>query len=376
MRIACYLRVSTSEQADEGYSIAAQKNRLEAFCTSQGWDIVRWYIDEGISAKDTKRPELQSMLNGVRKKVFDVVLVYRLDRLTRSVLDMYQLLQEFEQHNVKFKSATEVYDTTTATGRLFLTLIASLAEWERQNLGERVSFGMEEKAKQGKWTVSTPPFGYSKEGEELVINESEAALVRRIYRTYLEGSKGMSKIAMELTQAGYRTNSNSLFTAARLKYILTNPIYIGTLRYNYRVNTENYFEVENAAPPIIDKEDFERVQALVDQRAVLHPRHATSPYIFSTALRCQRCRSRFSSRFSQTKRKGTTYVSRQYMCIGKKQGICDMPNISQNFLEIQFLKWLESINFDKESKMLSTDAEKDHTEDIERIEGEIKQIEG
>ena len=201
MKTGIYIRVSTDEQAKEGYSIPAQRNRLEAFCVSQGWDIIGFYVDEGISAKDTNRPELQRMLKHIENGIIECVLVYRLDRLTRSVRDLYELLDVFEKHDCKFKSATEVYDTTTPMGRLFITIVAALAQWERENLGERVRMGMQEKAEEGKWVVNTPPYGYDidKENDALVINENEAVIIRKIFNMYLSGM-GTHKIAYILSQ--------------------------------------------------------------------------------------------------------------------------------------------------------------------------------
>ncbi|MGZ7119966.1 MAG: recombinase family protein, partial [Methanobacterium sp.] len=201
MKVAAYVRVSTNEQAQEGYSIAAQKNRLEAYALSQGWEIVKWYVDEGESAKDLNRTDLTRMLKDVKLGIFDVVLVYKLDRLTRSVMDLYKLLDKFEEYNVKFKSSTEIYDTSTAMGRLFITLVSALAQWERENLGERVSMGMQQKAKEGKWTVANPPLGYVSNDSVLSIHPSEAAIVKEIYSLYLSGM-GMWKIAGNLNERG------------------------------------------------------------------------------------------------------------------------------------------------------------------------------
>ncbi len=192
----------------------------------------------------------------MKENMFDCVLVYRLDRLTRSVLDLYTMLNKFDKYNVKFKSATEVYDTTNAMGRLFITLVAALAQWERENLAERVRMGMNQKAKEGKWTVSLTPLGFDKEGDYLVINEKEAAIVRELFDLYLTGKYGVGKVAKILNQRGIKTKSGAMWHFNSVRYVLMNMIYMGTMRYNYRVNKEQYFEIENVVPAIIDKKRF------------------------------------------------------------------------------------------------------------------------
>lgn len=158
MKCVIYVRVSTEEQAKHGFSIAAQIEKLEAYCVSQGWEIVEEpYIDDGYSAKDLNRPYFQAMVERIQQGGIDVLLVYKLDRLTRSVPDLHTILAELEQYECKFKSATEVYDTTNAMGRLFITLVAAIAQWERENTAERVRFGMEKKVKLGHWKGGTPP---------------------------------------------------------------------------------------------------------------------------------------------------------------------------------------------------------------------------
>ncbi|MDN4525366.1 recombinase family protein [Fictibacillus fluitans] len=332
MKVVVYIRVSTHEQVEEGYSIQAQKTRLQAYAVSQGWEIVHFYVDEGISAKDMNRPELMRMLRGVKEKAFDCVLVYRLDRLTRSVMDLHELINLFEKHDVKFKSATEIYDTTTATGRLFITLVAALAQWERENLGERVKFGMEEKAREGKWVNSMSPLGYDREGDHLVINTGEAAVVKEIFNQYTTNNLGISKLARMLNDRGIKTKTGNTFSQAPLKYILTNPIYIGTMRYNHRVNKKNYFEVENVAPPIIEPEVFEKAQLILGNRRTSHPRRATSPFIYSGVLKCHRCGKNLNGKYSISR----GIESYAYYCPSKKVGKCDLPTISQNFVNARF----------------------------------------
>jgi site-specific DNA recombinase len=347
VKVAAYIRVSTDEQAQEGYSIAAQKNRLEAYAVSQGWEIVQWYVEEGQSAKDMNRTELQRMLKGIKQNIFDVVLVYRLDRLTRSVLDLYELLKNFEDHGVKFKSATEAYDTTTATGKLFLTLIASLAQWERENLGERVRMGMLQKAKEGKWSIGLAPMGYDLNGDYLKVNPMEATIVKEIFNMYLSGM-GMNKITKSLNERGIRTKSNKVWYAGKVDYILKNPIYIGTMRYNVRVNSDQYFEMENVCEPIIDKATFDSVQKLIQEKSQIHPRQSGSNHIFSTILTCARCGKKLTGKTSFTTRRDKKYYSYNYFCPSKIRGLCDQPMINQNHIEQKFLNEIKEWNFSAE----------------------------
>lgn len=378
MKVAAYVRVSTDEQAQEGYSIPAQRNRLEAYAISQGWEIVQWYVDEGESAKDLNRTDLKRMLKAVEQGLFDCVLVYRLDRLTRSVLDLYKLLNTFEKYDVKFKSATEVYDTTTAIGRLFITLVAALAQWERENLGERVRMGMQQKAKEGKWTVSTPPLGYDSTDSVLTINHQEAAIVKEIYSLYLSGM-GMWKITRNLNDRRLFPRSGKAWGQNPIQYILKNPIYIGKTRYNYRVNKEQYFEVEGIVPPIISEDEFNLVQQMIRSRKDSHPRQATSKFIFSKVLKCARCGTTLIGKNSQTKRGEKVYQSYNYYCPNRQRGLCDMPNINQNLFEQKFIQLMGKWDFSKEANELTQNEEaatiEDHTESIKEIESELKGIE-
>lgn len=370
-KVAVYIRVSTHEQASEGYSIKAQKTRLEHYAMSQGWEIVQFYVDEGISAKDMNRPELQRMLKGVKEKLFDCVLVYRLDRLTRSVIDLHEMIETFEKYDVKFKSSTEVYDTTTATGRLFITLVAAMAQWERENLGERVRFGMEQKAKEGKWVINVPPFGYEKDGDNLIIKESEAIIVRTIFSLYATGKKGANKIAEILNEKKFKTKSGKHFTDTAVLYILKNPLYKGTMRYNYRVNKENYFEIPNAVPSIVNNDTFEKVQSILKTRSSDHPKRATSPFIFSGVVRCHRCKSKLAGKYSITHRNGKKYVSYQYYCTQRRAGVCDQPTITQNYLEHQFLERIKKWNIEKELK----DVEVAKASQDDRVKNIMKELE-
>ncbi|HWI53946.1 MAG TPA: recombinase family protein, partial [Symbiobacteriaceae bacterium] len=156
----CYMRVSTEEQAASGYSLAAQRDKLELFCKLQGYEIAGWYRDDGVSAKDLNRPEFQRMMKEAQKD--DVIVVYKLDRLTRSVRDLDNLLRDFEKRSLQFRSVTEQFDTTSATGRLMIRMVGEFAQWERETIAERTTFGKQKKLELGEWNGGRVPFGYTK----------------------------------------------------------------------------------------------------------------------------------------------------------------------------------------------------------------------
>lgn len=375
MKAALYIRVSTQEQAIEGYSISSQRQKLSAYAYSQGWEIVDYYVDEGKSAKDLDRPELKRMLDDIKQHKIDVVLVYRLDRITRSVMDLYKLLGIFDKYKCKFKSATEVYDTTSATGRLFITLVASMAQWERETIAERVSMGMAEKVRKGEWHGSEAPYGfyYNSETKELLINESEAIVIRDIFSKYLEGLSDR-KIAIYLNEKNIRTRKGLKWRENRIRYILTNPIYIGTLRWGVRVNREQAFQVENAVPAIIDKETFEKAQMIRNSRRRFHGRQATSDFIFSGVLKCARCGSPMKGHTHTHKWKNKR--NKSYRCIKVLFNECDMPLISERIIEYQFLKAVKELIF-KEIKIetKSPDQHIDKEKIIKNLQTELNKIE-
>ncbi|QBP06974.1 putative serine integrase [Virgibacillus phage Mimir87] len=376
MKTAVYIRVSTDEQVNEGYSISAQKQKLKAFCVSQGWDVVGLYADEGISAKDTNRPYLQRMIQDIKNGEIECVLVYRLDRLTRSVFDLYKLLEVFEQHDCKFKSATEVYDTTTAMGRMFITIVAALAQWERENMGERISFGFGEKIRQGKYPLNFAPLGYdlSKEESKLYINEKEAATVRIVYNLYQSGM-GFGKVAKELNAQEIYTKDRNKWTDNTTMKTIRNPIYYGSMRWNgliYKLKHE----------PILTYEEWSNTQEIIKARTSQTPRSVSSRYIFSGKLKCNGCGGPMQGYYTTSKAAGggvNQYP--QYRCRNKRNGKCSKSrSLSETKLEKAFLEYLENENYldlyektaDKGEKELN---KKEPEVDIQQLKNNLNRIE-
>lgn len=344
MKTAIYIRVSTEEQAKEGYSISAQKQRLKAFCIAQDWEVVGMYVDEGISAKNMERPNLQQMLKDIELGKVECVLVYRLDRLTRSVLDLYKMLEIFEKHNCKFKSATEVYDTTTAMGRMFITIVAALAQWERENMGERISMGYAEKVRQGKYGLNFRPFGYNldlKTGK-LTINKKEAKIVRLIFDLYLNG-KGVNQICKYLNDRNISTRDGNTWNDKPLMQMLKNPLYKGSTRWKD-------FTVNNTHEPIISEDLFEQVQKTIEDRRTTEPRRVSSRYIFSGKIKCLKCGSPLVGYYTTGKlANGETIKYPQYRCLKKKTGQCiGSSSVSEKRLEEEFISFLEKRQFEQQ----------------------------
>ena len=194
-----YLRscqVSTLEQKEHGYSIEEQERKLKSFCEINDWSVSDVFIDAGFSGAKRERPELQRMMNDIKR--FDLILVYKLDRLTRNVRDLLDLLEIFEQNNVAFRSATEVYDTSTAMGRLFVTLVGAMAEWERETIRERVMMGKRAAIKQG-MILTPPPFYYDRVDNTYIPNDYKK-VVLWAYDEVLKGNSSKA-IARKLNDS-------------------------------------------------------------------------------------------------------------------------------------------------------------------------------
>jgi len=281
MNCVIYVRVSTDEQAREGFSIAGQKERLRAFALSQGWTLTTEYIEEGWSAKNTERPQLKKLLKDIEKGNIDIVLVYRLDRLTRSVLDLYKLLKIFDDNDTAFKSATEVYDTSTAMGRLFITLVAALAQWERENLSERVKFGVSQMLDEGKRPGTTSNYGYRFDKNfNCEIIEDEATVIKTMFKWYLDGY-GYVSIANMLNEREYEKPKRAdEWGGETVKKCLTNPIYAGHYKWGDR-------DFKNNHTAIIDELTYQKVQLIRNERTPKTSR--LGKFALTGILRCGKC---------------------------------------------------------------------------------------
>jgi len=221
------------------------------------------------------------------------VLVYKIDRLTRSVKNLMELIELFDETGCAFNSLMEAIDTSTATGRMFIKIVGIFAEFERENLAERISLGYEQKAREGNYinTSGVNGYDYSLEKGDIVLNEEEAELIKEIFDKYLKGTS-LSEICKDLNERKVPAKRGGKWWDSTLRSILSNPLYIGTIRYGFFTQKEE-FTVENTRyAPIIDEEVFSRVQTVRQNRKQRTPRNYPSDTAyFYTFLSCGECGS-------------------------------------------------------------------------------------
>lgn len=372
IKTAVYLRVSTEDQAKEGFSIAAQKEKLTKYVEVNDWELYDYFIDDGISGKNIKdRPELTRLINLVKKKEINNVLVYKLDRLTRSVKDLINLIELFETFDCSFSSVTEKLDTSNAVGRMFIKIIGIFAEFERENLAERVSFGYEEKTRQGNYTNTNGIYGYdyiAGKGD-LVINEEEAELVKKTYEDYLNG-KAMIRIAKDYNLRKVPTKRGGSWSQSTIQSILTNETYLGKVRYGVNKKIKNKaFIVESNHEPIIDEYTFMRVQNMIKKRKHFNVRKFPSENAyFGFVLKCSHCGARFHAK--QQSHNGKLYIT--YYCNNKQTARCKCGGISHTKVLTAFEDYIKDIKINGD-----IDPNISHKNDkkIDRLNKELSMIE-
>ncbi|HET7086949.1 MAG TPA: recombinase family protein [Rhizomicrobium sp.] len=280
LRCAIYTRVSTDAGLEQDFnSLDAQREASEAYIKSQaheGWRLIRTgYDDGGFSGGSLDRPSLQRLLGDIKARLIDVVLVYKVDRLTRSLADFAKLVELFDAHGVSFVSVTQAFNTTSSMGRLTLNVLLSFAQFEREVTGERIRDKVAASKKKGIWMGGNVPLGYRVEDRKLLVNPDEAATVRMLFERYLKlGS--IPALLTELNDKGVRTRVRQTakgrtggvpFTAGPLSYLLNNRIFLGEIVHKGQV-----YPGEHEA--ILDRSLFEAVQAKLAENRHAHRRAA------------------------------------------------------------------------------------------------------
>lgn len=316
-KVALYIRVSTQEQAQEGYSIGEQKERLVAYCKAHDWIIVNIYVDGGYSGANLNRPGIQSLIAEIKN--FDVVLVYKLDRLSRSQRDTLYLIEEiFLPNNVDFVSMLESFDTSLPLGRAMIGLLAVFAQLEREQIKERTFMGRVARAKSGLYHGGCYiPIGYNYEDGKLLVNVYEAEQVKKIFRLYLEGLS-YEAIASTLSKEGYQTRYSNYSSWSTVRRILMNPIYTGRLSFGEVI-------VDNAHEAIISKEQFKKVQDIMLKKEEIYGKNSfQAKHLLTGLIFCGHCGARYHHCNQSVTKNGKVYKYQYYSCYSRDHSLSDM----------------------------------------------------
>jgi site-specific DNA recombinase len=334
-RVCLYTRISTDEE-NQPTSLASQQERLEAFCKVQeDWRIIAHHEDRATGTK-LDRPGLQAALDLARQGRIDQLLVYRIDRLSRKVRQLASIAEELDTLNVILRSATEPFDTGSAAGRMMLQMLGVFAEFEHATIVDRVTSGIERRAREGRWPNGRIPFGYERnEQKQLIPDERTAPVIRRVFTWYAAGRMGAAAIARRLDDEHAPAPPRGWQPAVVL-WILANEAYVG--RVHWREQT-----FPGLHEPLIDQDTFDRAQTLLKERGGdwTH-RAARAEFLLSGLLRCGRCRRAYVG--MSAKGNGGTY--HYYACSGRQKlgpKGCDGERLSKDKLETAILDQLASL---------------------------------
>lgn len=315
-RVFIYVRVSTAHQAEEGYSIPQQIERLQKYCEAMGWIVVKIYTDDGYSGGSLDRPAMNQMIKDIKAGHADIVLVDKLDRLSRSQFDtLYMIQNVFDANGVAFVSRNEAFDTSTPFGKAMVGILAVFAELERSRIKERMMDGQEGRAKEGKFRGGGyVPIGYDYDPSDgiLKINEYEAMQVREVFDMFINRVP-VFRIMTIMNEKGYRTKYGE-WKEMTIRGMVSRRIYIGEI-----VHKGNVYKGQHE--PIISLEVFEKAQKIVAERSKEHENRKIGKVYKSPLggiIHCGHCGSRYHFRSGANNKDGTR--RNYYICYSRSKG--------------------------------------------------------
>ncbi len=342
VKCAIYTRVSTDNQAEKEFnSCEAQEEKIRNFVKSQNnWEVFKVYSDPGYTGANIDRPALQELLEDLKQGIINNVLVYKIDRLTRSPKDFYQLIEYFENYNVSFISITERFDTSTPSGRLLRNIMLTFAQFERELASERTRDKMFERAKKGLWNGGLVPFGYKKENKKLFVSSKEAKIVRLIYETYIE-TKSLAEVYEKLKEQGVKDRKGKTFSKTAISYILRNTVYTGKIRYDGKL-------YQGIHKPIITEDLFNLAQQIhKNQEKKLR---VYKDFLFGGLINCKECGSKMTPCYTNKRWKGKLNRFYYYRCTStfkREWNSCRTKQVNASRLEGYILENLERIAMDR-----------------------------
>lgn len=323
-----YPRVSTEDQSRFGHSLDEQEDRLKKLCEFKGYEIYKVYREEGVSAKNTNRPKFKEMIQDMKDGKINKIIVYKLDRLTRSIKDLETICSLLEEYHCDLESVAEEINTGNANGKFFIRMLTILAQLEIERTSERTKFGLVGAARKGHVSGS-PPLGYTKKdkSKKLIIDELEADIIKRIFSMYLEG-KSVCAICNEFNEENIL---NRNWPTTTVDKILSNKIYIGSIEHGKR-KKDNIQIFQDVVPSIIDKTTFECVQKRKEKN--LKNYHRKGIYIFMQKILCPKCHKIMGGE-SSTSHTGEKHIYYKCNCCKKR--------ISEKKIEKELIKFLNDM---------------------------------
>ena len=324
IRCAIYTRKSHEEGLEQEFnSLDAQRLSAENYIKSQqheGWQILpKQYDDGGFSGGTLERPALKELFDDIAAGLIDCVIVYKIDRLSRSLLDFTKIVDLFDRHNVTFVSVTQSFNTASSMGRLMLNVLLSFAQYERELTGERIRDKFAASKQKGMWMGGNPPLGYDIIDRKLVINAPEAKLIEHIFTRFLVLASA-THLAKELNNDGYHSKQftaktgkdigGARFTKASLRRILTNPVYIGKTRHKEK-------EFQGLHEGIIDQDLWDRAQETFKTAPKRNSAFCKSPVLLKGIIYCQACNIPMTPTYTAKKNRQYRY----YACSNVLRGI-------------------------------------------------------
>lgn len=382
MRVVMYVRVSSKEQV-EGYSIGEQIERLEKYADAMEWDIIKVFVDPGYSGGNTDRPGLKEMIKEIEKGGVDKVVVYKLDRLSRSQRDTLFLIEDvFLKNNTEFVSMTENFDTSSPFGRAMIGILAVFSQLEREQIKERTMVGKEARAKEGKWHGSKyTPVGYDyNEAKDLLeVNEYEALQVREAFDLFIKGTP-LHTIVKSFTKKGY-SHKFGVWDTKRVRRVLSSKVYLGYMRHH-----DEYYEAEHT--PLISEDTYNKAQELLAQRAEQFKEFSRRPDARTTLLggmlHCKHCGGKYTKNQGGSKKYGLLYY---YMCYSRckkvpkmiKDPNCKNKNWKMEILDEIVLNEIKKLAIDPDYMKILQDkkiVDANAPDKIKIIQDEIDNIDG
>ncbi len=314
LRVAIYIRISTDEE-HQPFSLEAQETKLRSYVEIQpGWELVGPIYRDEKSGATLERPALQRALTAAKAGRFDILLVYRVDRLARSLRGLVDILDQLDAAEVGFRSATEPVDTSTAVGQMLVQMLGVFAQFERETIIDRVINGMERKAAKGEWCGGYRPHGYELDRDtgKLVPVDGEDKVPAMIFDMYVRERLGARAVGTRLNERGLRTKAGNRWNAEAVLTVLRNRVYLGEIYFR-----GTWYRAEKHHTPLVDADVFEQAQQILIARGDDHAKRAyvNSDYTLAGQITCVHC----GKRYLGTAATGKLYRYRYYTCYTRQR---------------------------------------------------------